>query len=239
MIVLFEYQNSDNCSVVSGGRSVNSNNAVVDAQFCACTGKPSNLLIIASYPQISVCISMSKPVTLPDASRRTVLRGSLGLGVAIFGAMVARPSWANDLKLGKLAPPLVLHTVDGRNIATRDLIGQVVIVTFWASWCGPCREELPLLSDYAARHAKDGLQVLGFCLDDADNVKQVREVAATLSFPVGILGSAYAGGYGRIWRMPVSFVIDRNGHLVDNGWDDPQPIWTAERLQRVMDPLLT
>jgi cytochrome c biogenesis protein CcmG/thiol:disulfide interchange protein DsbE len=39
--------------------------------------------------------------------------------------------------------------------------------------------------------------------------------------------------------MPVSFVIDRNGHLVDNGWDDPQPIWTAERFQRVMDPPLT
>jgi cytochrome c biogenesis protein CcmG/thiol:disulfide interchange protein DsbE len=159
--------------------------------------------------------------------------------MALAGGIFAPISQANDLKLGKLAPPLVLHTVDGRNIATRDLIGQVVIVTFWASWCGPCREELPLLSDYAARHAKDGLQVLGFCLDDADNMKQVREVAATLSFPVGILGSAYAGGYGRIWRMPVSFVIDRNGHLVDNGWDDPQPIWTAERLQRIMGPLLT
>ena len=113
-----------------------------------------------------------------------------------------------------------------------------MIVTFWASWCGPCREELPVLSDYAARHAKDGLQVLGFCLDDADNLKQVREVGATLSFPSGILGSPYAGGYGRIWRMPVSFVIDRSGRLVDNGWDDSQPAWTVERLQRVMDPIM-
>jgi cytochrome c biogenesis protein CcmG/thiol:disulfide interchange protein DsbE len=157
--------------------------------------------------------------------------------MALVGGMLTPTAQANDLKLGKMAPPLVLHTVDGRNIATRDLLGQVVIVTFWASWCGPCREELPLLSAYASQHAKDGLQVLGFCLDNADNLKQVREVAATLSFPVGILGSAYAGGYGRIWRMPVSFVIDRNGHLIDNGWDDPQPIWTVERLQRVMDPL--
>jgi cytochrome c biogenesis protein CcmG/thiol:disulfide interchange protein DsbE len=159
--------------------------------------------------------------------------------MALAGGMFSPNSRANDLKLGKMAPPLVLHTVDGHHIATRDLVGQVVIVTFWASWCGPCREELPLLSAYAAQHAKDGLKVLGFCLDDPDNLKQVREVATTLSFPVGILGSAYAGGYGRIWRMPVSFVIDRNGHLVDNGWDDPQPIWTPERLARIMDPLLS
>jgi hypothetical protein len=54
-----------------------------------------------------------------------------------------------------------------------------------------------------------------------------------------LLGSPYAGGYGRIWRMPVSFVIDRKGILIDNGWDDPEPAWTAERLKRVMDPLLS
>jgi len=175
----------------------------------------------------------------PDMTRRALLRNSLGLGLAVSGGLIAQLAGANELKLGKLAPPLVLHTLDGRNIATRDLLGKVVIVTFWASWCGPCRDELPVLSEYAARHAKDGLQVLGFSIDDADNLKQVREVAATLSFPAGILGSPYAGGYGRIWRMPVSFVIDRKGILVDNGWDDPQPAWTAERLSRVMDPMLS
>jgi thiol-disulfide isomerase/thioredoxin len=142
------------------------------------------------------------------------------------------------LKRGELAPPLVLHTLDGQQIATRDLIGHVVIVTFWASWCGPCREELPILSAYAARHAADGVRVLGFSIDAPDNKEDVRKVAATLSFPVGMLGSTYAGAYGRIWRMPVSFVIDRNGRLVDNGWDDPAPEWTVERLKRVMDPLL-
>lgn len=159
--------------------------------------------------------------------------------MSLVGGLLPLSAEANDLKVGKPAPPLVLHTVDGRSIATRDLLGKVVIVTFWASWCGPCREELPLLSAYAADHAADGLEVLGFCLDDADNLTEVRKVAATLSFPVGLLGSPYAGGYGRVWRMPVSFVIDRAGRLVDNGWDDSQPVWTADRLKRVMDPLLS
>jgi thiol-disulfide isomerase/thioredoxin len=132
----------------------------------------------------------------------------------------------------------VLHTLDGRSIATRDLIGQVVIATFWATWCDPCREELPLLSAYASLHAQQGLQVLGFSLDGPEDLPKVHKVAARLSFPVGLLGSPWAGAYGRIWRIPVSFVIDRAGRLADNGWDDAQPVWTRERLQRIVDPLL-
>ena len=179
------------------------------------------------------------PHGLADPPRRALLRGAAGLGIAAAGGLLARPARAGALRLGQPAPPLVLHTLDGRSIATQDLIGQVVIVTFWATWCGPCREELPILSAYAKQHAAQGLQVLGFSLDAPADLPKVRDVAATLSFPVGLLGSAYAGGYGRIWRIPVSFTIDRAGHLADNGWDDDQPAWTEARLRRVVAPLLS
>jgi thiol-disulfide isomerase/thioredoxin len=122
---------------------------------------------------------------------------------------------------------LRLHTLGGRSIAT-----------FWATWCDPCRDGLPLLSDYAACHAEQGLSVLGFCLDEAEDLPKVRVVAARLSFPVGLLGSYWLEGYGRIWRIPVSFVIDRAGRLADNGWEDAQPVWTKQRLRQVVDPLL-
>lgn len=167
--------------------------------------------------------------------RRHVL---LGAASAMLTAMLPTPASANTLVLGRPAPPLVLNTLDGQHIATTDLIGKVVVVTFWASYCDPCMTELPLLSRYAARHAADGLQVLGFCIDPPDNVEAVRKVASELSFPNGLLGTPYAGGYGRIWRMPVSFVIDRAGNLIDNGWDDENPVWTEARLHRVLDPLL-
>ena len=174
----------------------------------------------------------------PRARRRVLLRGAVGLTLAATCALRPAASRASELKVGQPAPPLVLRTLDGRTIATRDLVGEVVIATFWATWCEPCRTELPVLSAYAAQRAQDGLRVLGFSLDAPEDLPKVRAVAATLSFPVGLLGSPWAGAYGRIWRIPVSFVIDRAGRLADTGWDDPQPVWTEQRLQRVVTPLL-
>ncbi len=171
-------------------------------------------------------------------SRRAMLQATGALLMATTWGLRPSPVQANELTVGQAAPPLVLHALDGRNIATRDLRGQVVIATFWATWCSPCREELPLLSDYAERHADQGLQVLGFTLDGVDDLPKVRTVAAALRFPVGLLGSPWAGGYGRIWRVPVSFVIDRAGRLAYNGWEDENPVWTKERLTEVVDPLL-
>jgi len=171
--------------------------------------------------------------------RRALLLQALGLGAASGLSAMPLAAHASGLAVGKPAPPLVLHTLDGKTITTDSLRGKVLILTFWATWCAPCMEDLPLLSAYAAEHAQQGLQVLGFCLNEPEDLPAVQRVAATLSFPVGLLGSAWAGKYGRIWRLPADFTIDRAGVLVDNSWDDAQPGWTEARLQRVVTPLLS
>ena len=170
-------------------------------------------------------------------TRRALLRGALLLGL-MGRAAAAVAAAAPVLRVGQPAPPATLTTLDGEQITTADLLGQVVILTFWATWCSPCRQELPLLSDYAAAHAAQGLRVLGFSLDGAERLAEVRTVAHSLNFPVGLLGSDRLPGYGRLWRIPVNFTIGRDGRLADNGWDDRHPVWTRERLERVVTPLL-
>lgn len=159
-------------------------------------------------------------------------------GIAAWLCLMAQTAFANDLVVGQPAPPITLHTLDGKHMDLQDLRGKVVILTFWATWCDPCREELPLLSRYANDHAKEGLVVLGFSLDEPDDLDQVRKVASSLSFPVGLLGDPHVPGYGRIWHLPVSFTIDRNGKLIDDGWKDKQPAWTQQRLDQIVGPLL-
>ena len=153
-------------------------------------------------------------------------------------SVIAQVASANELEVGRMAPPITLHTLDGKQISLQDLRGKVVIVTFWASWCVPCRDELPVLSRYAQAHAGDGLAVLGFSLDSPDDIEQVRAVARSLSFPVGLLSDPHVPGYGRIWHLPVSFTIDRDGRLVDNGWKDREPAWTSQQLEQIVTPLL-
>jgi cytochrome c biogenesis protein CcmG/thiol:disulfide interchange protein DsbE len=172
------------------------------------------------------------------ATRRAVLRGGAALALAGLDALTAPGARANALKVGEPAPPATLVTLDGQRIVTTDLLGRVVILTFWATWCGPCRTELPLLSEYATQHAAQGLTVLGFTLDTPEDLRKVRQTAQALRFPVGLVAESTLPGYGRIWHIPVNFTIDRRGRLADDGWKDKQAVWTAERLERIVTPLL-
>jgi cytochrome c biogenesis protein CcmG/thiol:disulfide interchange protein DsbE len=176
-----------------------------------------------------------------SADRALMRRRRLGVLGLLGGLFVAGLAAANDLHLGAAAPPATLMSLDGRRISTDDLRGQVIILTFWATWCVPCRDELPLLSAYARAHAADGLTVLAFSLDDPEEADRVRVVARAFdgaNFTSGLLARSSVPGYGRIWHIPVSFTIDRQGRLVDDGWKDKRPVWTRERLEAIVTPLL-
>ena len=104
-------------------------------------------------------------------TRRSLLQRVITWGLFGGVALEAAVLRANDLHIGQRAPTATLVTLDGAKLSTADLLGSVVILTFWATWCVPCREELPLLSKYAAEHASQGLRVLGFSLNMPEEVE--------------------------------------------------------------------
>jgi len=164
---------------------------------------------------------------LAEISRRAVLAAGLGAASAHgFPAMAAT------------APPFIQATLlDGQPFTSDQVSGKVLLVNFWATWCGPCREEMPAIDAYYRRHRDAGLQVLALSTDDLKDEQKVREVAKGFSFPVAMLKAAKVTGFGRIWRMPVSAVIDRQGRLVKQDWF-VEPGLNAATLDPVIKPLL-
>jgi cytochrome c biogenesis protein CcmG/thiol:disulfide interchange protein DsbE len=129
------------------------------------------------------------------------------------------------------------HLLTGQAFSTDELKGKVVLINFWASWCGPCRTEMPEIEAYYRQHRAQGLEVLAMSMDELADEGKVREAVKPFTFPVAMFKSAQLSGFGRIWRMPVSAVMDRQGRLVKQDWFI-QPKLDAAALDAVIKPLL-
>lgn len=107
----------------------------------------------------------------------------------------------------------VLQDHRGRDVDFESLRGKVVLLNFWATWCGPCRIEVPWFVDFAEQYADDGLVVLGLSVDDT--VDRIEEFADEydVNYPmlVGLGREDFQEAYGPIWGLPMTFFIDREG----------------------------
>lgn len=111
-------------------------------------------------------------------------------------------------------PDFAATTLDGKRITKKDLHGKVAIVNFWATWCGPCRKEIP---DFIALQEKyqDKLVIVGFSVDETGE-DGVREFATTyaMNYPVAMVTTDLRQVFGRIYALPTSLVVDRDGMVV-------------------------
>jgi cytochrome c biogenesis protein CcmG/thiol:disulfide interchange protein DsbE len=147
------------------------------------------------------------------------------------------PGLARSPEAGQAAPDFALRTLDGREIHAAGLEGKVVLVHFWATWCPPCREEMPALERFYRRHRRDGLEILAISIEDVADLARVRAAAAAYSFPVALAPDAEVAGFGRVWVVPLSFVIDRHGLMRVSGWTGERGIDDAS-LAAALSPLL-
>jgi peroxiredoxin len=135
---------------------------------------------------------------------------ALWSGAALIGLLVAAStvSAATQLK-GAEAPDFALKSFSGKNLRLSEYRGEVVMLSFWATWCGDCRAQLTELSAMRDRYQDAGVELLAVSLDQS--ARQASEVSAGATYPV--LHDA-AGEVGRLYdvtKMPVMVLIDRDG----------------------------
>ncbi len=121
------------------------------------------------------------------------------------------------------APEFKLAGLDGKAISLADVRGKVVLLNFWATWCGPCRAEIPDLIELQEKY-KGQLQIIGLTVDDDDAGVIQQVVARTgINYPVAMASAEVRIKYGGIAALPTSFVLDAQGRVVQKheGLRDP------------------
>ena len=113
--------------------------------------------------------------------------------------------------VGQPAPALIVPELDGRSFDLASLRGKVVLVNVWATWCSPCRIEMPTLNAFYRRYHASGVELLGLSIDEAPDAARVQQVMSRFSYPGALANAARVNGFGEPVAVPVTYVIDGKG----------------------------
>ncbi len=135
--------------------------------------------------------------------------------------------------LRQTAPDFNLKTLDGKTLQLSALKGKVVLLDFWATWCPPCREEIPHFKELYTQYRGKGLEIIGVALDEGGE-KDVAPFARQnqINYPLSATGAQQlAQAYGGIRGIPTTFLIDKQGKIAKKyvGYQDKQVFETEIR----------
>lgn len=150
---------------------------------------------------------------MPDLPLRKVAHLHLGRLVLAASLLAVGPLVARAAvpAVGQPAPGLIVQQLDGHEFDLARLRGKVVLVNFWATWCSPCRVEMPTLNAFYRRYHARGLDLLGLSIDEAPDAGRVRQVMRQFSYPGALASAARVNGFGEPIAVPVTYVIDARG----------------------------
>jgi thiol-disulfide isomerase/thioredoxin len=116
---------------------------------------------------------------------------------------------------GKAAPKFTLTALDGKKVSLSDFKGHPMLINFWATWCGPCKVEMPWFQQFQAQYAGQGFQIVGIADDDAPK-ETIASTAEKLgvTYPVLITDGKVPNAYGATDVLPMSFYVDKKGTVV-------------------------
>jgi cytochrome c biogenesis protein CcmG, thiol:disulfide interchange protein DsbE len=136
-------------------------------------------------------------------------------------------------EIGKAAPALVITELNGQTFDLAKLRGKVVLVNYWATWCAPCRKDMPKLDAFYRSHHQQNLEIIGISVDRQGDLAKVRKVMASLAYPVAILKDITVDGFGPPEGVPITWIIDADGQVRDRMIDVRD-----ELLREIVVPLL-
>ena len=132
-----------------------------------------------------------------------------GLVFSVFAA----GSLAASGMTGQPAPDFALKSSSGENLRLSEYRGDVVMINFWATWCGPCRQEMPLLDELYSRYQRVGFNLLGVNIDDDSSRAMDMIDELGVSFPVLFDSSKEVSRLYQVDAMPVTIIVDRDGNV--------------------------
>lgn len=141
--------------------------------------------------------------------RRKMTRG-IQAGLAVASMLVSSLA-LGTVKVSDEAPDFTLKTLEGPNLRLEEYRGQVVLLNFWASWCGPCRQEMPILDRLHQRYEDTGFAVLGVNVEGETAPAQKIVDKTNVTFPVLIDEGQSVSELYSLEAMPSTVVIDRDG----------------------------
>ena len=160
----------------------------------------------------------------------------LAIAAAVVLSSVS-PALAGVPRIGQPAPVVSAQTLDGELIDIAGARGKVVVVNIWATWCPPCRAEMPMLDGFYRQRRRDGLILLALSADRPREEKAVRTAVQAFAFPVALLAKAKVNAIGSPRVLPITYVIDRNG-IVRGIFGLGGEAMTEKALSEIVDPLL-
>ena len=149
------------------------------------------------------------------------------LVLAAFGASAAEP-----------APAFSGPTLTGPVFDLSAQRGHVVVVNFWATWCVPCRAEMPMLDAFYKKHHGEGLDLLGLSVDTPAALPKVKQVAGTVGYPMAVARDAQKNGFPSPNALPVTYVIDAKGAVAAVLMPDNGEGISEDKLAGIVEPLL-
>jgi len=138
-----------------------------------------------------------------------------------------------EVAIDRAAPSLVLTELNGDTFDLSQKRGKVVLVTYWATWCAPCKKEMPILDSFYRRYRERGLEIIGISADRPQDFAKMRKMSNALAYATATLDQITDNGFGPPEGFPLTYVVDRDGMIRDKFIDVREQL-----LEDVVLPLL-